>query len=131
GGQLGGARPRAPAGGDTGYSFGMTDWGQRLGFWWIADDHPHAPAILAGPDGPRSYAELAGDAHQLAHLFRSLGASPGDAVAVMADNGNALIESNLACQESGLYFIPLNTHLTGGELAAILDHSDAKVLLIG
>ena len=48
-------------------------WDRRLGFWWIAEDQPDAPAILESPDGPRTYGELAGDAHQLVHLFRSLG----------------------------------------------------------
>ena len=106
-------------------------WDTRLGFWWIAEDHPDAPAIIDSPDGPRTYAELAGDAHQLAHLFRSLGATAGDAVGVLADNGNTLIEASLACQETGLHFIPLNTYLTVHELGAIMQHSGARVLVIG
>jgi long-chain acyl-CoA synthetase len=106
-------------------------WDRRLGFWWIAEDHPDSPAIVESPDGPRTYGELAGDAHQLVHLFRSLGANTGDAVAVIADNGNTLIETSLASQEGGFHFIPLNTHLTVHELAAIMEHSAAKVLVIG
>jgi long-chain acyl-CoA synthetase len=106
-------------------------WNRRLGFWWIAEDHPELPAILESPDGPRTYGELAGDAHQLANLFNALGAHAGDAVAVLADNGNTLIECGLATQESGLHFIPLNAHLTAHELAAIMEHSAAKVLVIG
>ena len=106
-------------------------WDRRLGFWWIAEDRPEAPAILASPDGPRSYGELAGDAHQLVHLFRSVGAHRGDAISVLVDNGNTIIECSLACQEGGYHFIPLNTHLTAAELAAIIEHSGAKVLVIG
>ena len=106
-------------------------WDRRLGFWWIAEDQPELPAILEGPDGPRTYGELAGDAHQIANLFRSLGANAGDAVGVLADNGNTLIECSLAAHESGLRLIPLNTHLTAHELAAIMEHSGAKVLVIG
>ena len=105
-------------------------WDQRLGFWWIAEDHPDHPAILVSPDGPRTYAELAGDAHQLVHLFRHLGAGAGDAIGVAADNGNTLIEASLACQESGMLMIPLNTHLAAAEVAAIMDNSGAKILLI-
>ena len=106
-------------------------WDRRLGFWWIADDQPDVPAVLAGPDGPRTYGELAGDAHQLVSLFRSLGAEPGTApVAVMADNGSTIIEVVLAAQESGLHVIPLNTHLTAHELTQILDHSGCKVLVV-
>ncbi len=106
-------------------------WDRRLGFWWIAEDHPTMPAIIAGPDGPRTYAELAGDAHQLVHLYRSVGATTGDAIAVLADNGNALIEHSLAAHEAGWHFIPLNVHLTAHELATIMAHSRAKVLVIG
>ncbi len=106
-------------------------WDRRLGFWWLAEDHPDAPAVLAGPDGPLTYGELAGRAHQLVHLFRALGARPGRPVAVMADNGNTLIEASLACHESGLHLVPLNTHLTAHELGAILDHSDARILVLG
>jgi long-chain acyl-CoA synthetase len=106
-------------------------WDRRLGFWWIAEDHPDQPAILESPDGPRTYGELAGDAHQLVHLFRSLGAGPGDPVGVIADNGNTLIEVSLAGQEGGFQFIPLNTHLTAHELAAIMEHSGCKVLVVG
>ncbi len=109
----------------------QSPWDRRLGFWWIAEDQPDLPAIIESPDGPRTYGELAGDAHQLVHLFRSLGAADGDAVGVVVDNGNTLIETSLACQESGLHFIPLNTHLTAIELAAIMEHSGAKVLVIG
>jgi len=106
-------------------------WDRRLGFWWIAEDRPDAPAIVESPDGSRTYGELAGDAHQLVHLFRSLGATTGDPVGVIADNGNTLIEVSLACQESGLHFIPLNVHLTAHELSAIMVHSGCKVLVIG
>src|SRR5215217_3977808 len=106
-------------------------WDRRLGFWWIAEDHPGLPAIIDSPDGARTYAELAGDAHQLVHLFRSLGAGIGEGVAVLAENGNALIEVSLASNEGGLHFTPLNTHLTPLELAAIMEHSGCKVLIAG
>lgn len=106
-------------------------WDRRLGFWWIAEDRPDAPAVLAGPDGPLTYGELAARAHQLVHMFRDLGAGPDAPVAVMADNGNTLLEASLACHESGLHLIPLNTHLSPHELGAIMEHSGARVLLIG
>ncbi len=109
----------------------MSDtWDQRLGVWWIAEDQPDLPAIIASPDGPRTYAELAGDAHQLVHLFRSLGAAAGDAIGALVDNGNLLIETSLACHEAGMHFIPLNAHLTTHELASIMEHSRAKVLAV-
>ena len=106
-------------------------WDRRLGFWWITEDQPDAPAILESPDGPRTYGELAGDAHQLVHLWRSMGIEPGDVVAALVDNGNTLIECALATHEAGLQFTPLNTHLTAHELTTIMDHSGCKVLVAG
>ncbi|MET0195856.1 MAG: AMP-binding protein, partial [Rhodococcus fascians] len=104
-------------------------WKQRLGVWWIAEDYPDALAIIASPDGPRTYGQLVGDAHQLVHLFRSTGVGEGDVVAVLADNGVTLIEVALATYEAGLHFTPLNTHLTPVELRAIMEHSGCKVLI--
>jgi long-chain acyl-CoA synthetase len=108
----------------------LTDpaWDQRLGFWWIAEDHPDLPAIATSPDGAYTYAELAGRAHQLVHLLRARGLQPGDAVAALLPNGVGLVECSLACQEAGWYFIPLNTFLTGREVAAIVSHSGARAL---
>lgn len=106
-------------------------WDRRLGFWWIAEDHPEKLAIEASPDGPRTYGELAGDAHQIVHLWRSRGITAGDVVAVLADNGNTLVECVLASQESGLQLIPLNVHLTAHELRTIMEHSGCRLLIAG
>jgi long-chain acyl-CoA synthetase len=104
-------------------------WDQRLGFWWIAEDHPDLPAIVTSPDGSCTYAELAGRAHQLVHLLRTRGLQPGDAVAALLPNGIGLVECSLACHEAGWYFIPLNTFLSQHEVRAILEHSGAQALL--
>src|SRR5215203_1661562 len=106
-------------------------WDGRLGFWMIAEDHPDHAAIIESPDGPRTYGALAGDAHQLVHLWRSRGVEAGDVVATLADNGNTLIECSLATQEAGLQFTPLNSHLTAHELASIMEHSGCKMLMVG
>jgi len=105
-------------------------WDQRLGFWWIAEDQPDRPAIVTSPDGARTYGALAGRAHQLVHLLRDRGVQPGDAVAALLPNGIGLVEWSLACHEAGWYFIPLNTFLTEAEIATIVRHSDASVLVI-
>ena len=66
-------------------------WDHRLGFWWIAADHPDLTAIIASPDGPLTYGQLAGNVHQLVHLFRSVGGDAGTAIGVLLDNGNTII----------------------------------------
>ncbi len=106
-----------------------TVWDQRLGFWWIAEDHPDRPAVVVSPDGALTYGELAGRAHQVVHLLRARGVRPGDAVAALLPNGVDIVACSLACNEAGWYFIPLNTFLTEHELATILQHSGARALV--
>jgi long-chain acyl-CoA synthetase len=105
-------------------------WDQRLGFWWIADDHPAELAIAASPDGAWTYAELAGRAHQVVHLLRAQGLEAGDVVAAMLPNGVDLVTVSLACHEAGWYFLPLNTLLTAAEVSSILEHADARALVV-
>jgi len=107
-----------------------SSWEQRLGFWWIADDHPDRLAVAASPDGELTYAELAGRAHQVVHLFRARGLAAGDVVAAMLPNGVDLVTVSLACHQAGWYFLPLNTFLTAGEVSSILEHSEARVLVV-
>ena len=68
-------------------------------------------------------------AHQLVHLLRARGLRAGDAVAALLPNGIGLVEWWLACSEAGWYFIPLNTFLTEHEVATIVEHSGARVLV--
>ena len=106
-------------------------WDRRLGFWWIAEDHPDAPAVVDSPSGPLTYGELAGRANQLVHALRAHGLAPGAAVAAMLPNGVELIELSLACHQAGWYLLPLNTYLTAAEVATILDHSGAAAAVVG
>jgi long-chain acyl-CoA synthetase len=102
----------------------------RLGFWWIAADHPRLPAVVSSPSGACTYAELAGDAHQRVHALRAAGLVDGDTVAVLAPNDVEIVRWSLACQEAGWYFLPLNYHLSAAEVAAILATADAAALLV-
>jgi long-chain acyl-CoA synthetase len=105
-------------------------WDRRLGVWWIADDQPDAMAIVESPSGTRTYAGLAGNAHQLVHALRAEGLAPGDPVAVMLTNDVDIIEISLACHEAGFYFLPLNTYLTEAEVTAIIDSSNSAACFV-
>ena len=102
---------------------------QRLGFWWIAEDHPDLPAILASPSGTRSFGELAGQAHRIVHALRDVGLKRGDVVAALLPNDIQLIEWLLACEQSGLYLVMINPRSSSDEINAVLAASEASVLV--
>jgi long-chain acyl-CoA synthetase len=105
-------------------------WDRRLGVWYIAEDQPEAMAVLASPQGTRTYAQLVANANQLVHAFRSVGLEHGAVVAAMLPNGVDLIEVSLACQQAGWFLTPLNTALTQSEVDAIIEHSGAALLIV-
>ncbi len=105
-------------------------WDRRLGVWYIAEDQPEAMAVLASPQGTRTYAQLVANANQIVHTFRSLGLTQGSVVAAMLPNGVDIIEISLACQQAGWLLTPLNTALTPAEVDAIIQHSGAALLVV-
>ena len=99
---------------------------QRLGFWWIAQDHPGLPAVLESPtESNLTFGEVAGRAHQLVHALRSKGFGPGDIVAYALPNCVDNLYWQLAFQESGMTGIALNPQLSALEVRSIMEHSSA------
>ena len=86
---------------------------------------------LAVIDGERriSYAELLDRTQRLAGGLASLGVAPGDRVALLAPNTHALLEAHYGVPFAGAVLVALNPRLTATELAYILEHSGAKVLI--
>ena len=106
-------------------------WRQRLGVWWIAEEHPDLPAIAYCPSGVTlSFAELARRAHQLVHALRSRGLVAGDTIAYDLPNDVDMIVWQLATQESGLRSIALNPSSSAAEIRRILEHSGAVCLVL-
>jgi long-chain acyl-CoA synthetase len=106
-------------------------WDRRLGFWWVAEDHPELPAVVECPSAIElTFGELAGRAHQLAHALRARGLEVGDIVAYVLPNDVDVLYWQLATQESGLQFISLNPALSGGEISNLLQHSGAAAVVV-
>ena len=73
------------------------------------------PAIILHPSGTViSFDELEARANRLAHYFRQAGLVEGDAVAILMENNEHIHAVMWAARRSGLYYVPINTHLTGG-----------------
>lgn len=105
-------------------------WDQRLGVWWIAEDHPDLPAIADCPSGRTyTYAELTGEAHRLVHGLRARGIGAGDIVAYALPNDADIVVWQLATSEAGMRALALNPALSSEEMGAIAEHSGAAVLV--
>jgi fatty-acyl-CoA synthase len=86
---------------------------------------------IAVVDGERrfTYAELNQRVHRQASALRSMGILPGDRVAVLAPNSAAALEAHFGVLMAGAVLVMLNTRLQAGELAWILDHCEARVVI--
>lgn len=106
-------------------------WDQRLGVWWIAEDHPDAPAIVDSPSGRTlTFAELVTAAHRVANALHARGLRVGDVVAYALPNDVDAVVWQLATTEIGLRYVTLNTALSADEFTSILTHSGASALVV-
>ncbi|MFF8412915.1 fatty acyl-CoA synthetase [Streptomyces omiyaensis] len=77
-----------------------------------------------------TYAELdAAVSTAAAVLRRAPGLVPGARVATYGHNSDAYLIAFLACARAGLVHVPVNHHLTGDDLAYLLDQSGSSLVL--
>ncbi|WP_438295212.1 acyl-CoA synthetase [Streptomyces sp. HUAS TT7] len=76
-----------------------------------------------------SYAELDAAVSTAAAVLASRGLSKGDRVAAYGHNSDAYLIAFLACARAGFIHVPVNQHLTGADLAYILEQSGAALVL--
>ncbi len=101
----------------------------EYGFWKIAQKQPER-AALVDPDGAvLSAGELLAASNRLVGGLRDAGVGKGEVVATVLPNGAPMVEVYLAAMQAGFYLVPINTHLTGSEIAYILQDSGAQVLV--
>jgi len=77
-----------------------------------------------------TYAEFGERVGRAAGTLRGLGIQPGDRVAYLCPNVPALLEAHFAVPLLGAVLVAINTRLAPQEIAHILDHSGAKVLIV-
>jgi long-chain acyl-CoA synthetase len=95
-----------------------------------AKARPDQPAIVMARSGDIvTYRELDERSNRLAHLLRAIGLRRGDHYAVFMENHPRYIECGAAGERSGLYYTNVNSFLTAGELAYILNNSGSRVLI--
>jgi long-chain acyl-CoA synthetase len=95
-----------------------------------ARTHPDQPAvIMAGSGETITYGELEARSNRLAHLLRAVGLKRLDHYAIFMENHPRFIECCAAGERSGLYYTAINSFLTAGELAYIVNNSLSRVLI--
>lgn len=77
----------------------------------------------------QSWGELLEGTRATAGALAEAGVQEGDVVGVLAHNSSRFIELMHAISHRGAIFMPLNWRLAGPELAYILDHGQAKVVV--
>src|ERR1700741_3695830 len=88
------------------------------------------PAVILHPSKRViTFDDLEARANRLAHYFRKAGLREGDAVAILMENNEHMHAVMWAARRSGLYYVPINTHLTSAEAAYIVDNSSAKAII--
>ena len=88
------------------------------------------PAVILYPSRTVvTFDDLEARANRLAHRFRKAGLREGDSVAILMENNEHIHAVMWAARRSGLYYVPINTHLTAAEAAYIIDNSNAKGII--
>ena len=107
-------------------------WKQRLGVWYIAEDHPDLPAVVTSPSGTTlTYGELVGRAHQIVHALRARGLGDDDVVAYVLPNDVDVLWWQLAaCRSPGCGRSPSTRSCPRRNTRAILEHSGAAAVVV-
>ncbi|NUT42019.1 MAG: AMP-binding protein [Thermoactinospora sp.] len=96
------------------------------GFYAIAQAHPDRLAIA---EPQVTYGELLALTNRVSHGLRARGLQNGDVVAGVLRNGVDQVVMLMATGQIGLYYVPINWHLTQPEIDYIVADCDAKVVV--
>ena len=77
-----------------------------------------------------TYSELAAEAQRVARALRASGVGPGDRVAYLMPNLPEMLIAHYAVPLAGAVLVAVNTRLTAEEVASILSHSGAKIVVV-
>ena len=94
-----------------------------------AEVYPDRLAVVHG-DLRRSWSELFTRCRQLASALDKHGIKKGDTVAVMLPNTPTMVEAHFGIPVTGAVLNALNTRLDAETIAFMLDHGEAKVVIV-
>jgi acyl-CoA synthetase (AMP-forming)/AMP-acid ligase II len=98
-----------------------------------ADKHPDRNAVVVIGVDAMSYGAWAQGANRLAHHFVRQGLQPGDRVGLLLGNEDATVylQAYAAIHTAGGVAVPCNTGFSPSELAHVLTHSGALMVVVG
>jgi long-chain acyl-CoA synthetase len=99
------------------------------GLWNIAREQPDLTAVVDPSGREIDYRQLAAYADRYGRGLQQLGLAAGDCLVVMLPNTIELVALYFAAMECGLYIVPINWHLTGPEVAYIVEDCEAKAFV--
>ena len=67
---------------------------------------------------------------RLANGLKDLGLKKGDRLAIVSQNRVEWMEIYAACAKSGIVAVPINWRLVGSDIVYIVDHADARALIV-
>ena len=94
-----------------------------------AEVYPDRLAVVHG-DLRRTWLETFSRCRQLASALEKYGIGKGDTVAVMLPNTPPMVEAHFGIPATGAVLNALNTRLDAATLAFMLDHGEAKVVIV-
>jgi fatty-acyl-CoA synthase len=89
---------------------------------------PGKTAVVYGPMS-WTYAEMGEETKKVAHALTCSGIEPGDRVAYLMPNLPQMLLAHYAVPSAGAVLVAINTRLSSEEIAYILEHSGAKILV--
>ncbi|MGC5011964.1 AMP-binding protein [Streptosporangium sp. DT93] len=109
----------------------MADITGLPGFYRIAEADPGRRALIDTDGTVTTYGELLTLVNRVSHGLRARGLVPGDVVAGVLPNGIDPVVMMMATGQVGLYYVPVNWHLTDAEIGYILGDCDARIVVTG
>jgi len=94
-----------------------------------ADVYDDKIAVIHG-DKQYSYTEFYKRVNRLASALKKIGIKKGDKVAFICPNIPPMLEAHYAVPMIGAVLVSINIRLSSGEVAYIIDHSDAKAVFV-
>ena len=98
-----------------------------------AEVHPQLPAIVHGTGAhaaSQTWGETAQRCRRMASALRRAGVQRGDVVATLLPNTPPMVEAHFGVPLAGAVLNALNTRLEPASIAYMLDHGEARVILV-